>query len=136
MSNTDSTRYSDPRFNQVKLFNRLYVMTGYRGKSESPRCEDRDTRRREMRLDWQQRRIPFYEMRQDAGKIGEVIHEPLSTIRHACRIGDVGPGIADEHISVRHHDRAQPLGVEGRFCRQQTVQVQNVGGDGIDVLVT
>src|SRR6266436_9315429 len=59
-----------------------------------------------------------------------------SAPRHACRIFNVGPGIADEHISIRHLDRAQRLGVEGRLCRQQAVQMENVSRDRINVFAT
>jgi hypothetical protein len=59
-----------------------------------------------------------------------------SAPRHACRIFDVGPGIADEHISIRHLDRAQRPGVEGRLCRQQAVQMENVSRDRINIFAT
>ena len=46
------------------------------------------------------------------GKTGKQILRASSAAFHACRIFDVGPGIADEHISVRHPDRTQCLGAE------------------------
>ena len=125
MPNTGGPLFIDPRFNQVKLFNRLYVMSGI-GPGRSLGVVKTEISATGDEIGLAATTVPFDEKRQDVGKTGEGIHEPLSTIRHARRIVDVGPGIADEHISVRHLDSAQPLGVEGPLRRQEAVQVQNV----------
>jgi hypothetical protein len=57
------------------------------------------------------------------------------TTCHARRIFHIGTGIADEHAPVRHPDRAQRLGVERRIRGKQSVQIEDISGDRIDVLV-
>jgi hypothetical protein len=58
-----------------------------------------------------------------------------SAARHAFRVFDVGPGIANEHVAIRHLDRGKRLGIKRRIGRQQTVEAEDVGGDRIDVVV-
>jgi hypothetical protein len=58
-----------------------------------------------------------------------------STARHACRVFDVGPGITNKHIAIRHLDPGKSFGIKRRIRRQQTVEVKDVGGDRIDVVV-
>src|ERR1700733_2038821 len=65
----------------------------------------------------------------------QAMNAPASATRHACRILDVGPWVAGEHASIRHLDRAQGAGVERRIGRKQTIQTEDVGGDGIDIIV-
>src|SRR5258708_37556651 len=60
----------------------------------------------------------------------------FATILHALPILNVGTGTAGEHGPVRHFDRAQRFGVGRRIRRKQPVQIEDVGGDRIDVLVT
>jgi hypothetical protein len=48
------TRFIDPRLNQEKLFDRLFVMSGERHELESRAAKTEIARRREMRLDWRQ----------------------------------------------------------------------------------
>jgi len=59
----------------------------------------------------------------------------LSTARHAFRVFNIGARIADEHAPVGHLDRAKRLGVERRVRRHQPVQIEDVGGDRIDVFI-
>src|ERR1700754_4416903 len=58
-----------------------------------------------------------------------------STARHALRISDVGPGICNKHVAIRHPDCGKRPGIERRVCRQQAVETEDVGGDRIDVIV-
>jgi hypothetical protein len=58
-----------------------------------------------------------------------------STARHACRIFDVGSGIANEHVAIRHLDCGKRLGIKRRIGRQQAVDIKDVGGDRIDVVI-
>ena len=58
------------------------------------------------------------------------------TTRHAFRVFYVGPGVADEFVAVRHLDCGKRLRVERRVRRQQTIEVENIGRDGINVVVT
>src|SRR6202790_5054055 len=57
------------------------------------------------------------------------------TPRHAGRVFDVGTRVADEHAPVRHLDRAERFGIQRGVWRQQSVQVEDIGGNRIDILV-
>ena len=59
----------------------------------------------------------------------------VSSARHAFRVFDVGPWIANEHVAIRHLDRGKRLGIKHRIGWQQTVEAEDVGGDRIDVVV-
>src|ERR1700730_16319673 len=99
------TRFIGPLLNQVKLFDRLFVMNCDRHELVSHAAKTDMTRRPEMRSDGRNGLYPSMKATMTLAKPVRAISR-LSTIRHACRIGHVGPGIADEHVSVRHLDRA------------------------------
>jgi hypothetical protein len=65
------TRFIDPRLNQVKLFDRLFVMSCDRHELVSHAAKTDMTRRPEMRSDWSQWLIPFKESHHDIGKTGQ-----------------------------------------------------------------
>src|SRR5258706_14870535 len=58
-----------------------------------------------------------------------------STAGHTLRVFDVGPRIADKHVPVRHLDRAQRLGIERGLRRQQSVQIEDVSRNRIDIVI-
>jgi len=58
-----------------------------------------------------------------------------SAARHACRVFDVGPRITNEHVAIRHLDCGKRLGIKRRIGRQQAVDIKDVGGDRIDVVI-
>src|SRR5512140_1169011 len=58
-----------------------------------------------------------------------------AAIPDAFRIPDVGARVADELVAVRHLDRTQYPGVKRRIGRKQAVQVEDIGGDRVDVVI-